>query len=105
EEVNMTVRHTFSAVRSVVDDNAVAFSEPELPGEVACCQEEGRKNFLILVSALGDARKEVARHDQHMSWCLRIKVVEGDALFVIVHDPGGDFARHDTLKDGWFSHG
>lgn len=100
EEVNVKMRHGFARVGAVVDHEPEAFGETEFLGDVSGDDEEVPQNRLVGGVGGGDAWDQLFRHDEEMHRRLWVDVVEDDAVFVLVFDPGRDFTIDDAFENG-----
>jgi hypothetical protein len=83
----------------VVDDESESFGQLELSRHFTGNEDEVTEDCLVLRRGFADARYHFFRHDQEVHRSLRLNVMEHDAMFILVFDPGGDFAGGDFLKD------
>src|SRR5580704_7061112 len=84
--------------RADVEDGPVAIFDAALAsdvggGELAVADQLGILGHRFLQSA-----NVLFRNDQHMSWSLRIDIVEGVGMFVFVNFLGGDFPANDAAE-------
>ena len=98
--MHVQMRHGLAAVAPVVDHEPVAVFEPELLREGGGGEEEVTKDRLVGGRGLADARDELLRDDEHVHRCLRVDVVDGNAVLVFVRQLGRDLAVDDLLEDG-----
>lgn len=98
------MRDGFAGVRTLVHDEAEAVREMEFFRDGAGDEEEMAEDCLIVGRGFADARYHLFGDDQEMDGRLWLDVVEDDAVFILVLELGGDFARDDFFEEG-FGHG
>ena len=100
----MEVGDAFAGVGAVVDDEAVAgFVEALLFGDVAGGEEELAEELTVAFAGGADAGDDALRDDEDVDGGLRVDVADGEDLFVVAHDVGGDLAGGDAFEEGHVS--
>ena len=100
----MEMRHRFTAIQSVIDDEAVAGTlQPEMIRDLGGLQQQMAQQTMIIRRGVGNAWDGFSRHDEDVRWRLRIDVVEGQDQVVFIDDGGGDVFVDDLLEYG-FAH-
>lgn len=95
----MQMRHGFAAIRTVVEDEAIAgLFEAQFFGNFCSLEQEMTKRLLIRWGGFRNARDGLLGNDQGVGWSLRGDVFEGDDQVVFINDLGRDFARDDFFK-------
>ena len=102
--MDMKMRHGFTGVRTVVDDEAKAVREVQLLRDLASDEQQMPEYALIGGGGFAHAGDNFFRHDQQVHGRLGLDVVEDDAVLVLVLELRGDFAGDDTFENR-FGHG
>jgi len=99
--MHVKMRHGFATVRPIINDDAEAgIAQAFMPGQGLCDKEQVAEQRLIGRRGGADARDHLLGHDEEMDGRLRMNVVEGQALVILVDNPGWDLAGDDLLKNG-----
>lgn len=101
EEVDVKMGNRFTAVGTVVDDEAVACgSYVFAAGDLGGCKEKVAEEALIIGLRGSDAGDGFFGDDEDVDRGLRGDVAKGEALVVFEDDVGGDFAGDDFFEKG-----
>ncbi|TDH72334.1 uncharacterized protein CCR75_003421 [Bremia lactucae] len=86
---------------SIIDDNAKSLIQILLLGDKLGCIQQMTKYGFVAFLRISELRQAIAPfwNDQNMYRCLGIDVVEGQALFIIVYDLGGDLPVDDLVEN------
>ena len=99
EEVDVEMGNRFTAVRAVVDDEAVAGGGYVFAaGDVGGSEEEVAEEALIIGLSGSDAVDGFFGNDEDVDRGLGGDVAEGEALVVFEDDVGRDFAGDDFFE-------
>ena len=101
QNMDVQVRHGFAAIGPIINDDAEAGSgHAFLLGQGLRDKEQVSEQRLVGPRAGADARDHLLGHDEEMDGRLRMNVVEGQALVILVDNPGRDLAGDDLLENG-----
>ncbi len=101
EDMKVEVGNGFAAVRTVIDDEAVAGGgDIFAAGDFGSREEQVAKEVLIIGLCASDARDEFFGNEENVDGRLRRDVAEGQAQVVLKNDIGGDFASDDFFEEG-----
>ena len=96
----MKVKNSLPAVGVGVYYNAVAvIGDASAPGYLRCGQKQMAEHCLILVAGLIERLDMLTRHHQNVDRSVRAKVVEGNALLVLIKRFRRQLAADDLAKD------
>jgi len=94
----MQVWHRFAGAGAVVHHEAEAFGELEFLGENVGGQQKVAEESFIRGAGFADPGNGLLGNNQQMDRRLWLDVMQHDALFVLVLDPGRNFAGDDFFK-------
>lgn len=98
--MHMQVRHCFTAVAAVVDDQAISRGvQVQHARHVRGLEQEVSEQVLILWSGFVEAGQGLTRHDEHVSGRLGIHIAERHHPVVFINDLGRDLAVGNLLED------
>ena len=92
------MRNGLARVWAVVDHEAEAFREFQLSGDGCCDQKQVAEYGFVIGVGGRNADDMFLWHDQQVHGCLRLDVVENDAMLILVFDLGGNLTVDDFLK-------
>lgn len=100
----MQVRNAFTAVRTVIDDNAEPLGQLQSGGKLSGGEEQMTEQGFVARLGEAEPHDPSLGDDENVHRSLRIDVVNRDALVVLVLDPGRDFAGDDAFEEGRRGH-
>lgn len=102
--MNVQVRHLLPRVLAIVDHQPIAqFGQPQLCGDGRCFYEQMAQHGMVCCFRILQLANGFTGNDQHMSGGHGLNVHEGDNVFVLIDDVGGNLAGYDAFEDG-FAH-
>jgi hypothetical protein len=101
KQMNVQVGHRLAGVRTVIHHEPEAVRELELSRDIAGDEQEMAEHDLILGGGFRDARNYFFRDDQQVNGCLRLDIMQHEALLVLVFDSRGNFAVDNFLKESF----
>jgi len=99
--MNVQVGHRLAGVRAVVHHEPEAVRELELARDIAGDEQEMSEHGLVFSGCFRDSRNHFFRDNQQVNGCLRLDIMQRDAVLVLVFDSRGDFAVDDFLKESF----
>ena len=102
EEMEVKVRDGFAAIRAVINDEAVAgFIELALASDPLGGYEKMSEEGMILGGDGTMAGVMFFWNDKNVDGCLGGEITEGEDVFILVENIGGEFAVDDAFEDGF----
>jgi hypothetical protein len=96
----MEMRNSFSGIKAIINDNAVAADAKTLLTRCSgSCGEEGSKEREIGGCGLIYAGDEAFWHNKEMNRCLRSNILKGDPFLSFSKDTGRNFSCCDFLEN------
>ena len=96
----MQVRHGFTGVRPVVDDEPVAaFFQAEFVGDFRGFQQQVPEELVVFRRSLGDAWNGLLGDDQDVRGRVGFDVTKRQHQVVFINDGCRNFPRHDFIKE------
>jgi hypothetical protein len=77
-----------------------AFQNCDLSGG----QQQVSQTLRVFRFCILETGQALTWHDEHVDWRLRLDVTEGDAVFILIEDVGGNVATQDFVENGILSH-
>ncbi len=99
EEVDVEVFDGLAAVGAGVDDEAVAFGEVLLAGDLGGDEDQVAEHGGVVGDGVGERGEVVAGDDEDVGGGLGVDVGEGVGGFVLVDGGGGDFTVGDFAEE------
>lgn len=104
KDVDMEVGNRLSSLRTIIHDEAKAFSKVGLASDACGRKEKMADKDFIRFSGLGDTVDPLLGNDEEVGGRLGIDIPKGNAAFILVDDVGGEFASDYFFKNGRFGH-
>jgi hypothetical protein len=93
-------------MRVAVHDDAVAILGKSFAlGVSGGSERQSPDDLRLILAQVVERRDRRLRHEQHVHRRLWRDVAEGDQVFVLEHDVGGDFAANDLAEESGVGHG
>ena len=93
-----------AGITAIVEHEPVSTgSEAKLRGDVRRLEQKMAEHGVIFRSGSFQRGDGLARNDEDMRWRHGLDVPEGDDVFILEDDGGGDFLVADALEEG-FAH-
>jgi hypothetical protein len=98
EQVQVQVRHGLTGTLLAIDYQPIPVADAKFLCQLGGHHVQMTEQLTVFRLDVGVGGNDLARDDEHVYGRLRIDVVEGDAVFVLVDDAGGDFL-FDNLQE------
>ena len=101
EDVQVQVEHGLASAFPVVDHEAEGIGDAQLLRHFARGQHEVSQQVLVLIPSVHQARDTpLLGITSTCTGCLRVDVVDGDAVIVLVEELAGNLAADDLAEYG-----
>jgi len=97
----MKMGYGFAAIRTVVDDNAIAVLEVEVGGDAPGGHQKVSEGLLVFGFRASETGNHLSGNDENMGGRLRRNIPDGKADIVFMNNFGGDVPSGYLLKNGW----
>ncbi len=98
----MKVGDGFAAIRAIIDDESIAsFFELAQTGNPLGGDKEMSEEGMILGRDGAVAGVMFFWNDKNVDGCLGGEITEGEDVFILVENIGGEFAVDDAFEDGF----
>ena len=99
--MDVQVRDTFAAVRTVIDHHTKAFSKLQFFRDITGGEQEVSEEGTVFIVGFADAGDRLFGDDQNVDRSLRLNIVNHNALVILVLDIGGNLPINYFLKQGF----
>jgi hypothetical protein len=97
-KVNVQVKNGLASMWANVEHGSVAILDAALARDIGGDELAAANQFGILGRSLLQPANMFLRNHKHVSWRLRVDIVEGVGMFVFVDFLGGNFSSNDPAE-------